>query len=237
MDLVGRVAVITGGTGALGAVVAKRFLEEGARAVVGYVAEDGAQRLITSVGKLKERLTCISSDVTREENARRLMDEAVQRHGRLDILLNIAGGFRYGPSIGETEDKDWDFMMDLNLRSTFLCIKAALKYMRERGYGRIVSVSSRSGLKGDAMVGPYAVSKAGVIILTQTVAEEVKGHNITVNAVLPSIIDTPANRRDMHGADFSKWLRPEEVAEVILFLASTRASGVTGAAIPVFGKA
>jgi NAD(P)-dependent dehydrogenase (short-subunit alcohol dehydrogenase family) len=161
----------------------------------------------------------------------------VADHGTVHVLFNIAGGFKYGPPVDELAVTDWDFLMDLNLKSTFLCIKHVLPVMKDQGYGRIVSVAARSGLRGDPMVAPYAVSKGGVILLTQTVAEESKAYGVTANAVLPSVVDTRANRLSMPDSDFDAWVAPVDLAEVMVFLGSDRARAVTGAAIPVYNRA
>jgi NAD(P)-dependent dehydrogenase (short-subunit alcohol dehydrogenase family) len=128
-------------------------------------------------------------------------------------------------------------MMNINLKSTFLCSKAVLPQMIKQNYGKIINISSRPALKGSAGVGAYAASKAGVLNLTETIAEEVKDYDINVNAILPSTIDTPANRKAMPDADFSKWVKPEEIARVIIFLSSDESKPISGAGIPVYGKA
>ncbi|MEX2598890.1 MAG: SDR family NAD(P)-dependent oxidoreductase [Dehalococcoidia bacterium] len=179
----------------------------------------------------------METDVTSGPSVRGLMQQTAEAHGGPHALLNVAGGFRFGPAVEEIDEADWDSMMQLNLKSAFLCIKHALPYMKTQQYGRIVSVSARPGLYGAAMLAPYAVSKGGVILLTQSTAAEVKDLGITANAVLPSVVDTPANREAMPDADFSKWVAPEDLAEVMLFLASQEARAVSGAAIPVYHRA
>lgn len=228
MEMQGRVAIVTGGSGAIGKAVVSKLLGEGATVVVATRVADE---------KHKPHLAVIETDVTSEESVRSLVAQVIADHGTVDALFNVAGGFKYGPVVEELEGLDWDFMMDMNLKSTFLCMKHVLPAMKEQRYGRIVSVAARSGLKGDPMVGPYAVSKGGVILLTQTVAEENKEYGITANAVLPSIVDTPANRESMPGSNFEAWVAADDLAEVMVFLASERARAVTGAAIPVYNRA
>ena len=172
-----------------------------------------------------------------EASVRGLFERVASEFGGPHVLVNVAGGFRFGPSVEEMEESDWDGLLQLNLKSAFLTIKNVLPYMKAQGYGRIVSVAARSGLHGDPMVAHYSVSKGGVILLTQSVAAEVKAHDITVNAVLPSVIDTPANRAAMPDAKVERWVQPGDLANVLLFLASEEARAVSGAAVPVYYKA
>ena len=232
----GKIAVVTGGSGAIGRAVCQTLIEQGATVLVADRAEV-PPGLVERLGSAGDRLHHRVVDVTDETSVHELVEAVVRDHGGLHALVNVAGGFRYGPAIDELAEADWDAMLQLNLKSVFLCIKHALPVMKEQNYGRIVSIAARSGLKGDAMVAPYAVSKGGVILLTQTAADEVKGYDITVNAVMPSIVDTPANRDSMPGADFSAWVAPPDLAEVMVFLASERARAISGAAIPVYNKA
>jgi len=144
-----------------------------------------------------------------------------------------------GSDIADTKESDWNFLMEINLKSAFLCSKAALPHMIAQNYGRIVNVASRTAAERRlrSKGGAYAVSKAAVIVLTKTIAEEVKKYDINVNCVMPSTIDTPDNRQSRPDADFSKWVKPEEIAEVILFLVSENSKAISGASIPVYGKA
>lgn len=235
MDFTGKTVIVTGGSGAIGSVVARRFVEAGGRVVIA----DRVPPRGEEVGALGDRAKALSyreTDVLNEGSVRGLFEEAAAQGGP-HVLVNVAGGFRFGPSVEEMEEADWDDLLQLNLKSAFLTIKTALPYMKRQGYGRIVSVAARSGLKGDPMVAHYSVSKGGVILLTQTVAEEVKEYDITVNAVLPSIVNTPANRAAMPDADASRWVQPDDLASVMLFLASEEARAVSGAAVPVYYKA
>ena len=236
MDLQGKTAIVTGGSGTVGTAASRRLIEAGAIVVVADRVPP-RQADIEALGAGASRLSFRETDITNESSVVNLVSGITGDHGALHILLNVAGGFRYGPGIDELDESDWDSMMQLNLKSAFLCIKAVLPVMKRQNYGRIVSVAARSGLKGDAMVAPYAVSKAGVILLTQSAADEVKGYDITINAVMPSIVDTPVNREAMASADFSTWVQPADLAEVMLFLASPEARAVSGAAIPVYNKA
>jgi len=203
-----KVAILTGATGALGRVLAKTLLENGAKVVASYRTEDKWTELLAFVGELKNNLNAVKGDVTDEQSVENLVQKAVEKHGRVDILLNIVGAYVGGTDIANTETSRWDLMMNVNLKSAFLCSKAVLPYMIRQNYGKIVSVSSwmASDKSRRAGSGAYAVSKAGVIVLTETIAEEVKKYDINVNCVMPSVIDTPSNRRNFPKADFSSGL-------------------------------
>jgi NAD(P)-dependent dehydrogenase (short-subunit alcohol dehydrogenase family) len=239
MSLNERVAVVTGATGALGRVVAKVLLSQGARVVSTYRSEEMQSELVEYVGELAERLTGVEADVTNESSVQALFRRVIEKFSRVDVLLNIVGAYRGGDDIADTKESDWNFMMEVNLKSAFLCSKAALPPMIAQNYGRIVNVASRTAAESRlrSKGGAYAVSKAAVIVLTETMAEEVKKYDINVNCVMPSTIDTLDNRRDRPDADFSKWVKPEQVAKVILFLVSEDSRAVSGASIPVYGKA
>jgi len=239
LSLKGKVAVVTGATGSLGKVVAKVLLDQGARVVSTHRGEEKLKELSDFVGGSKDQLVSVQTDVTEENSVQALFQQVISQYGRVDILLNIVGAFKGGTEIVNTKVSDWDFELNVNLKSAFLCSKAALPQMIKQNYGKIVSVSSRSAAEKRYRVkdGAYAVSKAGIIVLTETMAEEVKKYDINVNCILPSTIDTPDNRRNFPNADFSKWVRPEEVAEIMLFLISHESKTISGASIPVYGKA
>jgi NAD(P)-dependent dehydrogenase (short-subunit alcohol dehydrogenase family) len=234
-----KVALVTGATGALGRVVAKMLLENGARVVVSYRTDAKLAELLEFVGDLWSNVTPVEADVTNEQSVRGLVDKTVGGYGRIDFLVNIVGAYAGGSDVANTEETTWDFMMNVNLKSVFLCSKAVLPFMMKQNYGRIVSVSSRVAVDGSrrARSSAYSVSKAGVIVLTGTIAEEVKKYDINVNCVIPSTIDTPNNRRDFPKADFSKWVDPKDIARLILFLVSDDSKVVSGASVPVYGKA
>lgn len=220
----GKTVVITGGGGALGAAVGEVAARRGANVVLIDVAafSEGPGVRIGGV------------DLTALASAQRAMDEAKTRTGRLDVLLNIAGGFRW-QTLADGDLSTWDALFAMNVKTAATASKAALPHLLASGEGVIVNVGAAAALKAAAGMGAYAASKAGVLRLTESLAEELKGR-VRVNAVLPSIIDTPANRRDMPDADFSTWVRPEELAEAMLFLASRAASAITGALVPVIGR-
>ena len=198
------------------------------------LAEDRLDELYGDEGEDEQLL--IGVDLTDEVSVQEMVSRAVERFGRVDILANIAGGFRMGPPLHETLLETWDFMMDLNARSVFLASRAVLPHMIRHGYGRIVSVSARAALQPKARMAPYCASKAAVITLTQSLAAEHKLDDINVNCILPGTVDTPQNRADMPDADFDNWVSPADLASVILFLSSDAARAVKGAAVPVYGR-
>lgn len=236
MKLRNRIAIITGGTGALGRAVVSVFIEEGAKVVCTYIIDEELSHYSSLAENQKSNLVFVQADVTKEKSVAETVQKTLERFGRVDVLVNIVGGFTYA-KIVDTDEKIWDSMMNVNLKSTFLCSKAVLPQMVKQNYGKIINISSRPALKGSSGVGAYAASKAAVMNLTETIADEVRDYEINVNAILPSTIDTPANRKSMPDADFSKWVKPEEIARVITFLASDDSKPMSGAGIPVYGKA
>ena len=217
--LEGRRAVVTGAAGVLGAAVAQALHDAGASVTgIDIVAADAPWPIVIA-------------DLTDPAATA----DALGQIGDIDILANIAGGFTMGDTVETTSDETWDFMFDLNARTVLNAVRAAVPGMRERGSGRIVNIGARAALRGAGAMGAYCASKSVVLRLTETLSDELKGNGINVNCILPSIIDTPRNRSDMPGADFSKWVAPAEVAAVALFLASDAANAVHGASIPVEG--
>ena len=178
----------------------------------------------------------VTADLTDTDSVQQMADRVLAHFHRIDILANVAGGFSMGPPLHETPDATWDFMLNLNARSVFNTCRALIPGMLRHGGGRIVNVAARAALEGKARMAPYCASKAAVITLTQSLAAEHKLNGINVNCILPGTIDTPQNRTDMPNADFSNWVPPAALADVILFLASDAARAVTGAALPVYGK-
>lgn len=221
-----RVAAITGGHGALGRAVAEAARVAGW--TVAVIARTPAREPIEGVHDIS------GVDLTDPAQAKAAIDAVVERFGRLDALLNLAGGFVWRPVEGDGDE--FDRMHALNLKTTLNASRAALPHLKASAEGRIVNVGANGAIKAGHGMGAYAASKAGVHRLTEALAEELKSTSVTVNAVLPSIIDTAANRADMPDADPSKWVAPADLAAVILFLASPEARAVTGALIPVTGK-
>ena len=233
-----KVILVTGATGGLGRVVVRRLLGSGAIVAAVYRDEAGFRDLVTFTGGESASLGGFRADVTSEPEVREIVEAVVRRHGRIDALLNLTGTYRGGKDISETAEEDWDFLMRTNLKSAFLCSRAVLPVMAKAGSGRIVNVAARPAVekKGRARSGAYAVSKAGVVVLTDVIAEEARKSGITAQCVVPGTIDTPDNRAAMPDGDFSKWADPADIAEVVLFLVSDAASVTSGAVIPVYGK-
>src|SRR4051795_3444871 len=223
----GKVIVVTGALGALGKVVVETALARGAR--VAGVDYAPAPSPATS-----DRLELGGVDLTDAAQAKKAIDATVLHFGRLDALINIAGGFAF-ETVADGDPKTWQRMYALNVTTALNASRAAIPHLVSSGAGRIVNVGAMGALQAGSGMGPYAASKAGVPRLTEALAAELKG-KITVNAVLPSTIDTAANRASMPKADFTKWVTPKELADLILFLAGDAASAVTGALLPVSGR-
>jgi NAD(P)-dependent dehydrogenase (short-subunit alcohol dehydrogenase family) len=239
MDFNNKVAVLTGAGGGWGRTVVVAFLNAGASVVVAERPEVCAARAgwKAELGEQGARLTLLPANVFDEASVEGIVREVLAQHGHLDVLVNMVGGFAAGQPVHEMDLETWERMLQLNLRSTFLCSKHASRPMIQQRWGRIINISSRAGAQPGPKAAAYAASKAAVISLTESQAEELKHDFITVNTVLPSIVDTPANRQAMQDADFSHWPQGEEIAPVILFLASEEAKLISGAAIPVYGRA
>jgi len=223
----GKVVVVTGALGALGKVVTETALARGAKVA-------GIDHAPSQMPATPNRLELGGVDLSDPLHAKKAVDAVAAHFGGLDVLINIAGGFAF-ETVAEGDTKSWQRMYALNVLTALNTSRAALAHLSASGAGRIVNIGAMGALQAGAGMGAYAASKAGVHRLTEALAAEWKG-KITVNAVLPSIIDTEANRASMPKADFSKWVRPQELADVILFLASDAASAVTGALLPVAGR-
>jgi NAD(P)-dependent dehydrogenase (short-subunit alcohol dehydrogenase family) len=223
----GKVVVVTGASGALGKVVAEVALARGARVA-------GIDHAPSQIPATPDRIELGGVDLSDPGQAKKAIDAAAAHFGRLDALINIAGGFAF-EAIVEGDPKTWQRMYALNVLTALNASQSAIPHLQASNAGRIVNIGAMGALQAGAGMGAYAASKAGVHRLTEALAAECKGR-ITVNAVLPSTIDTPANRASMPKADFKKWVTADELAEVILFLASDAASAVTGALLPVSGR-
>jgi len=234
MRLQDHVALITGATGDLGIATCAAFLREGAHVVASYRRTEQAERLKTQLGA-PDHLTLIHADVFHADQVAALVSKAQSTYGRIDSLLNLVGGYAEKDVVDLTEE-EWDYMINLNLRSAFLVCRGVLPVLLAQRQGVIINVSSRAAEQPFAGAAPYIAAKAGLIAFTRALAEEVKHKGVRVNCILPSIIDTEANRRDMPKADFSRWVKAEEIAEVLAFLSSPAASSITGAAVPVYGR-
>ena len=229
----GQVVLVAGGTGALGRGVSLAFLAEDASVVVTYRGPEELETLRTDAGAAASRLGGETVDVTDETAVARLVAGIRERHGRLDAVVNCVGGYAGGEKLWEADAKSLERMLSLNLRSGWALARAAVPAMLEAGRGAIVNVASRAALVHSAGEAAYASSKAAALALFESLAAELKGSGVRVNSILPSIIDTEANRKAMPKADHAKWPKPDEIARVILFLCSDDAKLVHGAAIPV----
>jgi NAD(P)-dependent dehydrogenase (short-subunit alcohol dehydrogenase family) len=232
-DFSDRVVVVTGAAGNLGGAVARAFGSAGAKLTLVDRADGRLQRLFPELADSPRYFLANSVDLTDAESVQRMVDGTVEHFGRIDVLVNAAGGYRAGTPVHETPLETWDFMLNLNARSVFLTSRAVTPQMLRQGYGKIISVAARAAERGRANMAAYSVSKSAVMRLTESMAAELRDMSINVNCVLPSTIDTPANRQAMPDADYRRWVKPEVVAEVILFLASNSARTLNGASIPV----
>jgi NAD(P)-dependent dehydrogenase (short-subunit alcohol dehydrogenase family) len=232
-----KVVLVAGGTGGLGRAVSLAFLAAGARVTVTYRKRDEFDALTKLAGgDGGGRLEGFDTDVTDEAAVTSLVAGIVGRHGRLDVLVNTVGGYVGGVKLWELDTKVFDAMMNLNLRSGYALARAAVRVMLKQGSGAIVNVAAKAAFDHGAGAAAYAASKAAAVAMMDCLAEDLKGTGIRVNSILPSIIDTEANRKAMPGADFAKWPKAEDIARVILFLCGDDAKVVHGAAVPVFGN-
>ena len=229
-DFSNKIVLVTGGTGALGRSITKAFLESNATVISSYLND-------RETGKTnnKSSIQLVKANVTNEEEIEKLVLGVLDKYGRIDILVNVVGAYLGGKTVVELEEKEWDLMMNVNLKSAFLISKHVTRQIISSKYGKIIHVSSITGLHSEGYDSAYAASKSGLIRLVESLSKETKELNINVNCIMPSIIDTEANRKAMPNADFNKWVKPEELANVVLFLSSEEAKTITGAAIPTFG--
>ncbi|MCL5671810.1 MAG: SDR family NAD(P)-dependent oxidoreductase [Acidobacteria bacterium] len=234
-DFRDRVAIITGATGALGRVVALDLLRSGATVAVPYLEEEGWTSLRAYAGQDPGRLAGSPVDLKSSDGVNRFVASVVDRHGRLDFLVCVAGGFAAGRSF-ETDDAAWEHMLDLNLKSVVRMIRPVVPVMMRQNFGRIVTVSSGAILMGGgAGIAAYAVSKGAVAQLTEILSQELEKYDIRAHCVMPGTMDTEANRKSMPKADFSKWVKTEDVAQVIHFLLGDQSRAVRSVAVPVLG--
>ena len=230
-----RVVLITGGTGALGRDVSLAFLKSNSLAAITYHSDKEISQLESKLGDLMKNVMLFQVDTGDEQQIKKTVSDVIKKYGRIDILANVVGGYLGGKKVMEMTEKEWDLMINLNLKTAFLVSKHVVEQMVKQGSGKIIHVAARLGLKGIGGNSAYCASKSGLIRLVESLSDEVKDKNINVNCIMPSIMDTDTNRKDMSSADFSKWVKPSEIARVILFLASDDSRTIHGAAIPVYG--
>jgi NAD(P)-dependent dehydrogenase (short-subunit alcohol dehydrogenase family) len=226
------VVFISGASGALGSAVSDVFLARGAT-VVGVASRWSAERAAAQ----GEHFFTIDADLETTAGAEAAVRTTLTRAHRIDAVVHVAGGYVGGKTIAETDDATWDHMLNLNLRTAFNVFRAALPHLLQQKSGRLVAIGSRAGEQPVATLGAYGVSKAALSMLVRTIAAEVVNTGVTANIVLPSVIDTTANRVAMPKADFSRWVQPRAIAELIAYLCSDLGRDVNGAAIPVYGGA
>ena len=231
-----RTVLVTGATGALGTAVTKRLLADGHRVAATWMVKEQAEALRDSIGET-ERLLLVESDVTDPASVANTVEDVEGELGPVEVLIHLVGAWKGDAPVHNFSLETWDQMLDINLRSAMLCSRAVLPSMRKEGWGRLVMVSSRTAREGRSGQAAYAVAKAGVAVLAETISEENKGLDLTANVVAPSTLDTPANRAGMPDADFGTWVPLDDVAASISFLASDAAGQLRGAWLPVYGSA
>jgi 3-oxoacyl-[acyl-carrier protein] reductase len=224
-----KVVLITGAKGGLGSFVTQRFLATGATVV-------GTSRSISQADFPEANFVAFPVDFTKAGAVREAVESIARRFAKLDVLVHVLGGFAGGRTVAETDDGTWEQMRDLNLTSAFYVLRATIPHLRKSRNGRIVAIGSLTAVEPHAGLGAYVTFKAALATLVRTVALENKDAGLTANVVLPGTMDTPANRKAMPSADFSKWVQPGDVADVVLWLADDRAAHITGTAIPVDGS-
>jgi len=229
------VVLVAGGTGGLGRAVTSAFLEEGATVAVTYRNLPEWEKFKSAASANASRLEGHEVDVTDEAAVRQLVEKTLSKHSRLDAMVNTIGGYAGGLKLWEMETKVFEQMLNLNLRSGYALSRAVVPAMLKQGRGSIVNISAKAALDHAAGASAYAASKAASVAMMDSLAADLKGTGVRVNTILPSIIDTEANRKAMPKADFSKWPKPQDIARVILFLCSDDAKVIHGASIPVYG--
>lgn len=227
-----RTIIITGAAGNLGKAVANAFTELSENLVLVDLQRSSLER---AFGSENEHRLFAPADLLDMAQATGVARAALARFGRIDVLCNIAGGFRMGEPVHELSDENWDFLFDINTRTLLHVARAVVPHMLSARSGKIVNIGAFAAQKGAARMGAYTASKATVIRMTEAMAAELRDKNINVNCVLPTIIDTPENRASMPNADPAKWVAPSDLANVIAFLASDAARAIHGAALPVTG--
>jgi len=231
-----KVVIVAGGTGGLGRAVSLAFLAQGDRVIATYRKEEEMDALKAAAGAQGSSLEGFHVDVTDEAAVNHMIESVVARHGRLGAMVNTVGGYAGGIKLWELDTKIFDQMLSLNLRSGYALARAAVRAMLKQGSGAIVNVAAKAAFDHGAGAGAYAASKAAAVALMDSLAADLRGTGIRVNSILPSIIDTDANRKAMPKADFSRWPEPDEIARVIVYLCSDAATVVHGAAVPVYGE-
>jgi NAD(P)-dependent dehydrogenase (short-subunit alcohol dehydrogenase family) len=231
-----KVVLVTGGTGGLGKAVTLAFLEQGAKVAVTYVVPEEMGELKRAAGPLAGSLTGHSVDATNVETMERFVQQIVAEYGQLDVVVNTIGAYAGGPKLWEIEPRIFEQQLKLNLDAGYVIMRAVVPAMLKRGSGAIVNIASKAAIDHAGGAAAYAASKAAAVAMIDSLAADLRATGVRANSILPSIIDTEANRKAMPKADFAQWPKPEEIARVILFLCSEDAKLIHGASIPVYGQ-
>lgn len=233
-DFSDKVVMVTGAAGNLGNATARGFMAAGARLILVDLRQEVLEERFSDAQEGDDHVFA-GVDLTDERAVEGMVYEVVHEVGRVDVLANIAGGFRSGTPVHETPLETWQFMMNLNARSVLATARAVVPHMLQQKAGKIISVASRNALKGTANAAAYGAAKSAVMRLTESMSAELRESGINVNCIIPGTIDTPQNRESMPNADFTRWVQPQAIADVILFLASRQARAVHGACVPIYG--
>ena len=231
-----KIVIITGAVGNLGRAVAARVQAQGGKTVLVDRSSDRLREAYVDLKGSAQHWLAGDIDMTDAKAVSAMAAEAHKRFGRLDGLVNTVGGFRGGKPVHETDIAEWDFLYDINVRTTLNACRAVIPYMLQAQRGRIITIASRNAFQGGANYAAYSAAKTAVLRLSESMAGEYKARGINVNCIVPGTIDTPQNREAMPKADFSTWVPPEDIANVIVFLLSDEARSVTGTAVPVYGR-
>jgi NAD(P)-dependent dehydrogenase (short-subunit alcohol dehydrogenase family) len=235
-DFTNKIVMITGASGNLGAVLSRAFQASGAKLALVDRGKERLQQAFPDLVGLPDYLLVNCADLMDEGAVEASVTEIIQHFIHIDVLVNTVGGFRAGKMLHETPLETWEFMLALNARSVFIACKKVIPHMLNQGSGKIVNVAARPGLEGKEGMAAYSASKSAVFRLTESMTAELKSHGINVNCIIPGTIDTAPNREAMPDADYSTWVTPDSLADVILFLSSEAARDVHGAALPVYGR-
>ena len=232
LDFSNKIVLVTGGTGALGRAITRSFIECNAQVISSYITDSNIE---LSKRQTEPQLQLIKADTSKEEQVEKLVSDILTKYGHIHITVNVVGGYLGDKTVTELEEQEWDKMMTINLKTAFLISKHVIPHMISAKYGKMVHIPSKTGLKSNGYDSAYAASKSGLIRLVESLSEETKESNINVNCIMPSIINTEANRKAVPTANFGKWAKPEDLANIVLFLCSEEANVITGAAIPTYG--
>ncbi len=236
MNLQNKITIITGAVGNLGTATARLFQQAGAKTVLVDRSQDRVREAFKDIADSPDHLLAGGIDLSDAASLGTLMEQTLGKFGRVDALVNTVGGYRGGKPVHEADLADWDFLFNINVRTTLLCCRAVIPQMLKQQSGRIINIASRDSLNGSAGYAAYSASKSAVLRLTESLAGELKDSNVNVNCIMPGTIDTPQNRTAIPNGDFNQWVAPEAIADVIAFLASDSSRAINGAAIPVYGK-